>query len=186
MEKEIFVDSPIFPDKYWVSNYGSVITKKTKYRRSPSENKDGYLYVRLYSDGKAKYMLVHRLVALAFVDNPNPEEYAVTNHINGDKKDNFYRNLEWCDVGHNTRHSYLLELQKPIRGSKHGRSIYAEEQIHLVCGLLQDSDLTIKEISLRTSVSVRTIQSIRAGVNWDFISENYKFRDRRLKRTCND
>lgn len=186
MEKEIFVDSPIYPDKYWVSNYGTVITKNTKHKRKPSENKDGYLYVRLYRNGEAKYMLIHRLVATAFVPNPNPEEYKVTNHIDGDKKNNYYKNLEWCDVGHNTRHSYLLGLQKPIRGSKHGRSIYTEEQIHLVCSLLQDTDLSIKEISIRTGVSVRAIQSVRAGVNWDFISENYVFKDRRLKRTCND
>lgn len=186
MDKETFVDSPVYPDKYLVSNYGTVITKKTRLRRKPGVNKDGYLYMRLHDNGESKYMLIHRLVAIAFVSNPRPDEYKVTNHINGVKKDNFFKNLEWCDVGHNTRHSYLLGLQKPMRGSKHGRSIYTEEQIHLVCGLSQDSDLTVSEISTRTGVNVRTIQSVRAGQNWSFISEGYEFTDRRLKRTCND
>lgn len=186
MEKEIFKDSPIFPDKYLVSNYGTIITKETSIKRNPSEDKDGYFYLTLHNEGEKKFARVHRLVAKAFVVNPFPESYKVTNHINGDKQDNYYKNLEWCDVGHNTRHSYLLGLQEPVRGSNHGRSKFTEEQIHLVCGLLQDAELSYKEISIRTGVSVRTIQSVRAGVNWGFISENYVFKDRRLKRTCND
>lgn len=186
MEKEIFVDSPIFPDRYLISNYGNVYSKYTGTMRKLCENDDGYYYVRLWRNGKAKYALIHRLVAMAFVPNDDPENKTVINHKDGNKKNNYYKNLEWCDVRHNTIHSYRLGLQKPIRGSRHGRSKYNEEQIHEVCRLLQDTDLTIEEIAKATGVSMRVVQSVRARQNWKFISKDYLFYDRRFKRTCND
>lgn len=186
MEKEIFRDSPIFPDRYLISNYGTVVTKATGYKRTLGLNKDGYYYVRLWRDGKSRYALVHRLVAKVFIKNDDPVGKPVVNHKDGNKTNNCYKNLEWCDVQHNTIHSYRLGLQKPIKGSKHGRSKYKEDQIHEVCRLLQDTDLPPSDIATKTGVSLRTIQSVRARENWKFISEHYEFKDRRLKRTCND
>lgn len=164
-----------------MSNYGRVITKATGLERKLNTNKDGYLYLRLHRNGEAKYMTVHRLVALAFVPNEDKENNPVINHKDGNKKNNYYKNLEWCDVQYNTIHSYKLGLQKPIKGSRHGRSKYTENQIHEVCRLLEDGENSIKEISTKTDVSVRTIQSVRARVNWTFISDQYEFKDRRRR-----
>jgi hypothetical protein len=186
MDKKVFVNSPIFPENYKVSNYGDVVNKKTKHKLKHQVNKDGYNYVRLCNKGKSKYMLIHRLVALAFVDNANPVQFDIVNHIDGVKTNNHFKNLEWCDVRHNTLHAYRLGLEKPVRGSQHGRSKYTEEQVITVCELLQNTSLTYLEISLKTGVPIRTVESIRGKENWTFISEKYNFSDRRLKRTCND
>ena len=57
------------------------------------ETPKGYLRVYLYKDGKRKHHKVHRLVAHAFI--PNPEHKSQVNHIDGNKKNNSVTNLEW-------------------------------------------------------------------------------------------
>jgi hypothetical protein len=53
---------------------------------------------------------VHRLVAIAFVDNPN--NFSVVNHIDGDKENPFFLNLEWCEQLENSHHAWSSGLQK--------------------------------------------------------------------------
>lgn len=65
----------------------------------PGKNTNGYLTVDLYKDGKRKTFLVHRLVAQAFI--PNPDNLPEVNHINEDKTDNRVENLEWCSRKYN-------------------------------------------------------------------------------------
>lgn len=65
--------------------------------------KNGYLHVKLTKDGERKEPLVHRLVASAFI--PNPEGLEQVNHIDGDKTNNNVDNLEWCSASQNQLHS---------------------------------------------------------------------------------
>jgi hypothetical protein len=67
----------------------------------PSENKGGYLKVCLRVDKKRKYFRVHRLIAEAFI--PNPNNLPVVNHKNGDRLNNSISNLEWCTQEYNTQ-----------------------------------------------------------------------------------
>ena len=180
--EEKFKPSPVFPDNYIVSNFGNVFNRKTGYKRKLCINKDGYFYVRLHKNGESKYCLIHRLVGLLFVEGFDPDDKPIINHKDGIKTNNIYTNLEWCNVSENTQHSYDLGLQKPLYGSKHGRSKYNEEQIETVCRLLSEGIKTNKEISLISGVTVRTIQSIKSRKNWAFISDKYNFNDRRFKR----
>lgn len=85
---------------YMVSNLGRV--KSLNYNRTGEEkimkgskNNRGYLYVQLYKEGKQKNYLIHRLVASAFI--PNPDNLSEINHINEDKTNNQFTNLEWCN-----------------------------------------------------------------------------------------
>lgn len=171
-EKEIFKDSPVFPENYWITNKGRVITKKTKLSRKFRETWDGYYDVTLWNEGKSQTIRVHRLVARAFIKNPN--NYPVTNHLDGDKTNNSASNLEWTTVGGNTRHSYSNGLQKSLKGTSHGRSKFTKEQIVKVCELL-DEKQPHKDIERITGVSKRTIQVISSGVNWTHISKDYNF-----------
>lgn len=68
------------------------------------------MVVGLYKKGQVKIYSVHRLVALAFI--PNPENKPEVNHINGIKTDNKISNLEWCTRRENNRHSWDMGLHK--------------------------------------------------------------------------
>jgi hypothetical protein len=85
----------------------------------------GYKCVKLHRDGFKKAFLVHRLVAMAFVKNPDPENFDVVNHIDGKKRNNRAKNLEWCDNSHNILHARetgLNPYNKPGTGKKFGKT----------------------------------------------------------------
>lgn len=69
----------------------------------PTTTKDGYLQVKLNKDGIHKMMLVHRLVAEAFI--PNPENKPCINHKSERKNENTVDNLEWCTVSYNNSYN---------------------------------------------------------------------------------
>lgn len=68
----------------------------------PMKNKQGYLRVHLLKEGKAETLLVHRLVANAFI--PNPNNYTQINHKNECKDCNIVENLEWCTHKYNNNY----------------------------------------------------------------------------------
>jgi len=97
---EIWVDIKGYEGLYQVSNKGRVSGPR-KILKGGIQNK-GFLMVCLCKDGVHKQFLIHRLVAFAFVDNPN--NYYDVDHLNFDKLDNRAENLEWVnDVINNNR-----------------------------------------------------------------------------------
>jgi hypothetical protein len=89
------------------------------------KNSDGYPVVRL---SRPRLMQrVHRLVALAFV--PNPENKPSVNHLDNDRANNSARNLEWCTQAENIRHARDAEADVLARGEDAWRSI-AEREAH--------------------------------------------------------
>ena len=95
-----------YPD-YEVSNKGLVRNKVSGKVLKPEKTNGGYLRVALGNDEGYKKKKVHRLVAEAFIDNPNPEEYDQVNHKNLCKTDNNAENLEWCSDSFNKRHALV-------------------------------------------------------------------------------
>jgi hypothetical protein len=76
---------------------------------------DGYLYVTIRPVAGSKKRLnmrVHRLVAFAFLPNPNPKKFYQINHIDGDKKNNHVTNLEWSNHSLNQKHAWDVGLNK--------------------------------------------------------------------------
>lgn len=109
---ESFRPVPGFEELYECSTHGTIksvdrITPHNARRNgvvlSPKFNRGGYMQVTLYKFGKQKMITVHRLVALTWVDGYF--EGAVINHIDEDKTNNHYTNLEWCTIAHNNQHS---------------------------------------------------------------------------------
>lgn len=88
-----WVNSPVFPDHYEVSSLGEVRNSNGKVLK-PNTDKYGYLYYVLCVDGIRKTVKAHRLVANAFIDNP--ENKPTVNHLNGIRHDNRVSNLEWA------------------------------------------------------------------------------------------
>lgn len=70
--------------------------------------RNNYLYVRLCKDGKFKDYRIHRLVAEAFI--PNPDNLPVVNHKDEDKSNNCVENLEWCTQEYNVNYSLSKKI----------------------------------------------------------------------------
>ena len=109
---------------YKVSETGQVFSIKRNKVLKPYEKKN-YLGVYLYQNNVRKFMTIHRLVALAFIDNPN--NYPQINHKDENTKNNCVENLEWCSAKYNANygnHNKRLSIAKsginnPFYGRKH-------------------------------------------------------------------
>ena len=77
----------------------------------------GYMQICLHIENKKKLLSVHRLVAQAFIDNPN--NLPQVNHIDGNKQNNKVENLEWCTAKENGIHAYKTGLIKAKLGEQH-------------------------------------------------------------------
>lgn len=114
--EEIWTDIKDFPD-YKVSNLGRVISFKrnkshflSPYFRGSDKKHRGYFAVRLSNETIIKDKDVHRLVAEAFI--PNPNNLPVINHKDGDTTNNNVDNLEWCTSSYNTWHAHNILKRK--------------------------------------------------------------------------
>lgn len=120
--EEVWKDIKGFEGLYQVSNLGRVRSlERYKNNHSVSQycpqcilipwlNDKGYNIVKLSKNNKKTHKRIHRLVASAFVQNPENKNYV--NHIDGNKTNNSTKNLEWCTLSENTKHAYKIGLMK--------------------------------------------------------------------------
>lgn len=106
------------PD-YEVSNLGNVRVGNTGEILKQHKDSYGYMKVRLYANGEGENKLVHRLVASAFI--ANPENKSMVNHKDGNKSNNDVDNLEWATATENIHHSYNV-LGQTHTGEKRDKS----------------------------------------------------------------
>lgn len=125
---EIWKDIKGYEGKYMISSMGRV--KALNYHRSGKEKimspelmKKGYLRARLMKDGISERIMIHRLVATHFIDNPDDKPQV--DHIDGDKANNRVENLRWCTNQENcnnpvtitkysNRKGYRVHHSKPV------------------------------------------------------------------------
>ena len=121
--KEIWKDIKDYEGLYQVSNLGRVkslerlaksnnnnyrIVKKKFLKKY--EDKDGYIKVSLNKNAKSKAYAMHRLIAEAFI--PNPNNYPCINHKDENKQNNNLENLEWCTVKYNNNYGTRIQRCK--------------------------------------------------------------------------
>lgn len=94
---EIWIDVENYEGLYQISNLGRV--KSLIKNKILKENYNEYKQVYLYKNGKGKWHKVHRLVAIAFIENPYKLDFV--NHIDENKYNNCVDNLEWCTKKYN-------------------------------------------------------------------------------------
>jgi len=99
LNMEIYKPVTGYEDLYEISDFGNVRNCKTGRILKGSERKNGYLCVHFYVNGKNKFYLIHRLVALTFLENP--ENKPSVDHIDRNKQNNRLENLKWCTNSEN-------------------------------------------------------------------------------------
>lgn len=144
---------------YSITSFGDVISFR-RYpngrKLSPYIDKDGYECIKLIVNGSSKGFKIHRLVAMTYIVNPN--NLLFVNHIDGNKLNNHYSNLEWISNTENQRHAWRTELKK-------GK--LSLEQVGTIKTLLTTKNNT--EIARLYNVDPSTISNIRTGRTWNKI-----------------
>lgn len=108
--KQIIVDN--ISTNYYITEDGKCYNQKTgKWLKGQENYKNGYFSFNLtMPDGSKKRKYAHRLVAMAYI--PNPNNLPQINHKDGNKLNNSVENLEWCDGHYNQQHAIENELRK--------------------------------------------------------------------------
>ena len=125
----------IYP--YYVSNFGNVKNIKTNKILVGDTNSCGYKRVLLKIDNKFKKYFIHRLVATLFIENECKNKNIV-NHIDGNKKNNNFNNLEWVTRKENDIHAFKNNLRKcnnKIKIRKYTPFIGSTKRIKIVLGI---------------------------------------------------
>lgn len=148
--------TPIF-EGYSITSFGDLISFK-RYPNgralSPYIDKDGYVCVSIRINCKSVGQKIHRLVAIAYLENPN--HYEQVNHKDGNKQNNHYTNLEWVSNIDNQRHAWQTGL-KEIKLSIN--------QVKEIRELLKIKNNT--EIAEIYNVDPSTISNIKTGRTWN-------------------
>ena len=160
--KEIWKDCKGYEGKYQVSNFGRVWNVNNQKYLKPWISKGGYYLVNLMSkNGKIKHELIHRLVAIAFIDNPC--NYPQVNHKDEDKTNNCVDNLEWCNSKYNNNYGTRNKrISEKLKGENHylfGKHLSDEHKTHII-----DSSTKSKEvcqIDIITNVVINVFKSMR-------------------------
>jgi hypothetical protein len=163
---------PGHEDRYSVTSHGRVYSHfyRNSHRTvelSQTTHPEGYKRVKFPMGYQGSHIKVHRLVAMAFHENPN--NLPQVNHKDGNKGNNHYLNLEWTDNSGNQIHAFETGLQVSRKGESHGMHILTEMDVHKIRDLLKAGRYTQVEIGKMFGVSNHCIFDIKRGRSWDHI-----------------
>lgn len=147
------VDIIGFKNFYKISDTGRLYSiQSNKFRKLSSISNCGYLRIDLYKNGKCSYHSLHRLVAIAFISNPN--NYKYVNHKDGNKLNNNVKNLEWVTSSENSLHRSRI-LGK-VTGEKHGMSKLKLKEIRAIRNLIK-AGYKKPDVAEIYNITVRTV-----------------------------
>lgn len=169
-EKEIWRPVAGWPG-YEVSNLGSVKSykknKKAGRLLTVFNHRDGYRVVYLSIGRTAFQKFIHRLVAKAFI--PNPENKKQVNHIDGDKANNYVSNLEWNTRSENLLHAFRIGLKVGLNGSDNPVAKLTEAQVLEMRGDYAKGGVGQVEMGKRYGVSQAVVSDILLRKRWTHI-----------------
>ena len=160
MSNEIWADVPGYNGTYQVSTMGRVRGRKIL---KPDHTKDGYLLAQLCKDGKRQKVRINRLVAIAFI--PNPDGLPQVNHKNEIKTDNRAENLEWVTAKENINAGSCIMR----RAAKQGKRV--------ICNDTGEIFVSIGAASRKTGVSASAISYCCKGIRETVLGRSFAFAD---------
>lgn len=159
IDNEIWKNIKDFPG-YQISTFGRVRSFKSgeeKFLYKKIEP-NGYVRVCLFNNGKRKYLMVHRLVCINFMKNP--ENKPNVNHIDNNTLNNRLDNLEWCTQSENIIHSIKQGRFNNPKGEKCSWTKITDKQVKEIRDLENNGVKTRKQLAEIYNVSLTTIQKI--------------------------
>lgn len=165
-----------FPN-YFVSDNGNVYSKNYNHtgeikKLKPQKLKNGYVKVGLFKNKKQIHRFVHRLVAEAFISNP--DNLPVVNHKNANPSDNRVENLEWCTQRENVLYSYRILNRGHFFGKDNPKSKIV---LQIENGKIIAEFYGIREAQRKTGIERRSISgccnhhpkfNTAGGYEWEF------------------
>lgn len=170
--EERFVNIRGYEGVYQISNRGNVrsVSRLVNNRRlvgiilKPHKHSQGYFQATLSKNGKFKRFFNHRLVAIHFIPNPNNKR--CVNHKDGNKKNNYVKNLEWCNYSENMQHAFKNNLSIPHN------SVLNEKQTKEIYRLATQTKRTSKSIAEEFGVNRETISHIKRNKTWNHLQRS--------------
>jgi len=180
-EQEEFKPVPGYEGLYLVSEYGRMFStlsytrtrlgrtkgEKRHSERSLDKQPNGYLGILLSKDGIKKKHLVHRLVCMAFNGIPENVDDLTVNHKDGNKRNNYYKNLEWNTQSENQIHAVKNGLQVSSHGQNHYISKLKDKDIIEIRNLR--GVLPQPQIAKMFGVGQQAISDIQRRKTWKHI-----------------
>lgn len=174
-DQEVWRPVKGYEDRYEVSSMGRVRSLPNRERSTrnrivvlrPYVGDDGYPFVTIWRNGKKRKCTIHRLVAGAFI--PNPEDKPQVNHIDGNKDNNRVSNLEWVTAAENVQHAFRVGLQEGTRqvGMRNGRAKLCDDDVLRI--RQQRGRCRPDDLAKEYGVSVSLIRQIWRRVVWTHI-----------------
>jgi len=156
---------------YYITETGEAFSKKSGELKklNPGVSKLGYHRIGISSNGIMKSMLVHRMVGELFI--PNPYNKPEINHIDGNKDNNHYLNLEWNTRKENVQHAFDTGLQKGLKGEQHGYSKLTEDNVKWIREnyIPHNREFSSRALGRKFGVSQGQIHHIIKNEYWNHI-----------------
>ena len=149
---------------YVVTTSGRVFSIRSGKFLLPDIAEKGYKRVTLFKDNRRSRFLVHRLVAITFIEKIPGKN--IVNHIDGNPENNDVQNLEWVTAKENVIKS-LIKYTTRNQGELSNLSILTEERVDAIRCLLKN-DFSIHKISRIFKISRSCIEKIKNRVSWRF------------------
>lgn len=183
---ENWLPIPEYEDLYEIDTFGNIKSLDRKVRNNngfrvikgkilkPKLDDKGYYKIGLTKNKKQKFYFIHRLVALTFI--PNPNNYPIINHKDGNPKNNYVENLEWCTYSYNTKHAFNIGLKKPVSaehiGEKNPKNKLTEKQVLNILNAKKDGIHIKKAFELLNyEISFSGFEQIWYGYKWKHLVE---------------